>query len=327
MTVAAITARARGAGRRLPSGSMSPSIRIGYQLSGNEEENPTAAAQRAEQLGFDVVTVSDHVGPGLSPMPTLGAMAAATETIRLGTMVLNNDMRNPVQLAWESATLDHLSSGRFELGLGAGHTPQEYDQTGIPLTEPAMRKARLAESVEIIRRLLDGETVAVDGEHYSIDGASIERAVQSRLPILVGGNGRRLLAHAGAHADIVGLQGLHRTLEDGHRHTVKWSADHVTDQIAQVREGAGDRIDAVEFSALVQVGAITDDRRSALRALCDRVAGLTPADAAVTPYALVGTVDEIVEHLHACRDRWGISYFVVRELDAFAPVLEALRSG
>jgi len=326
MTVAAITARARGAGRRLPSGSMSPSIRIGYQLSGNAGENPTAAAQRAEQLGFDVITVSDHVGPGLSPMPTLAAMAAVTEAIRLGTMVLNNDMRNPVQLAWESATIDRLSGGRFELGLGAGHTPQEYDQTGIERSDPAVRKARLAESVEIIRRLLDGETVDVDGEHYRVEGASIDAAVQDRLPILVGGNGERLLAHAGAHADIVGLQGLHRTLADGHRHTVKWSADRVTEQVEQVRAGAGERADAVEFSALVQVVAITDDRQLALEDLCDRVDGLSPEDAAAIPYALVGSVEEIVEHLYACQDRWGIDYFVVRELDAFAPVLEVLRS-
>src|SRR5262245_41034502 len=119
--------------------------------------------------------------------------AAATEHIRVGTMVLNNDMRNPVQMAWEAATLDRLSGGRAELGLGAGHTPQEYAATGVERSPAAVRKARLAESVEIIRRLVDGEEVDHDGEHYQLRGARIDRARQTRLPILVGGNGAALL--------------------------------------------------------------------------------------------------------------------------------------
>ena len=172
---------------------MTRSLRIGHQL----RNDPAASARRAEQLGFDAVLVADHVGPGWSPMPILAAMAAATERIRLGTLVLNNDMRNPVQLAWEASTLDRLSGGRFELGLGAGHTPAEYDATGIERSAPGVRKRRLAESVEVIRRLLDGETVDHDGEHVQISGATIDRAEQERLPILVGGNGAALLGHAG----------------------------------------------------------------------------------------------------------------------------------
>jgi probable F420-dependent oxidoreductase len=167
---------------------MTRSLRIGHQL----RDDPVASARRAEQLGFDVVLVADHVGPGWSPMPTLAAMAAATERIRLGTLVLNNDMRNPVQLAWEAATLDRLSGGRFELGLGAGHTPAEYDATGIERSAPGVRKRRLAESVEVIRRLLDGETVDHDGEHVQISGATIDRAEQEHLPILVDRTGADL---------------------------------------------------------------------------------------------------------------------------------------
>ena len=102
---------------------MGAGFRFGYQLSQEDESSPAAVARRAEELGFDVVLVSDHVGPGLSPLVALSAIAQATERIRLGTLVVNNDMRNPVQLAWEAATLDHLSEGRFELGVGAGHTP------------------------------------------------------------------------------------------------------------------------------------------------------------------------------------------------------------
>ena len=303
---------------------MTRPLRLGHQLSGRVEGSRVDAARRAEEFGFDIVLTADHVGSGLSPLPTLAAIAGATTTIRLGTLVLNNDMRNPVQLAWDVATIDELSAGRFELGLGAGHTPQEYSATGIERSAAAVRKQRLAESVEIIRALLDGETVDHDGEHYRIEHARTPSAVQERLPILVGGNGEALLRHAGGHADIIGLQGLGRTLADGHAHTVDWSAAHLDDQLVQVRAGAGERFEELEFNALVQVVEITDDRDAALAEICERVDGLTMDDARVTPYLLVGTVDEIVEHMLTCDERWGISYFVVRELDEFEPILNAL---
>jgi probable F420-dependent oxidoreductase len=300
-------------------------LRIGHQLSARIDGDPVAAALRAEELGFDIVLAADHVGPGWAPMPTLSAIAAVTERIRLGTLVLNNDMRNPVQLAWEASTIDRLSGGRFELGLGAGHTPAEYDATGVERSVPADRKRRLAESVEIIRDLVDGTVVDHDGEHYRIERARIDPASQEHLPILVGGNGATLLTHAGRHADIVGLQGLGRTREDGHSHEVRWSTRHLDEQIGQVRVGAGVRFDDLEFNAMVQVVQITDDREAALAKVVDRVDGLTMDDAASTPYLLIGTVDEIVLHMMTCNERWGISYFAVRELDDFAPVLKALR--
>mgnify|MGYP005811380903 CR=1 FL=1 len=300
-------------------------LRIGHQLSGRTDGDPVAAAVRAEELGFDIVLAADHVGPGRSPMPTLAAIATATERIRLGTLVLNNDMRNPVQLAWEASTLDHLSGGRFELGLGAGHTPAEYQATGITFDDAAARKRRLASSVEVIRELLDGGLVDRDDDHYHLQRAVIDRPVQTRLPILVGGNGAALLGHAGAHADIIGLQGLGRTQPDGHRHAVDWSAAKLERQLEQVRAGAGDRYDDLELNALVQMVQITDDREAALQRLCGMVDGLMMDDARDAPYLLVGTVEEIVVHMMTCRERWGITYFVVRELDDFAPILRALR--
>ncbi len=303
---------------------MTRPLRLGHQLSARVDGSPIDAGRRAEQLGFDIVLAADHVGSGTAPLPTLAAIAAATTTVRLGTLVLNNDMRNPVQSAWEVASLDVLSGGRVELGLGAGHTPQEYAATGIEQSAAAVRKQRLAESVEIIRRLLDGDLVDHIGEHYRLDRARIERPQQDRLPILVGGNGASLLRHAGAHADIVGFQGLGRTHDDGHRHDVDWRSARLDEQIEQVRDGSGDRFDDLEFNALVQVVQITDDREAALERICERVDGLTIDDARETPYLLVGTVDEIVEHMMACNERWGFNYFAVRELDDFAPVLSAL---
>jgi probable F420-dependent oxidoreductase len=300
-------------------------LRFGHQLSARIDGSPVAAAVRAEELGFDIVLAADHVGLGWAPLPTLSAIAASTTSIRLGTLVLNSDMRNPVQLAWEASTLDRLSGGRFELGLGAGHTPQEYEATGIEWTAAEERKRRLAEGVEIIRDLLDGRAVDHDGHHHRIHRARIDRSEQEHLPILVGGNGAGLLTHAGRYGDIIGLQGLGRTGDDGHSHEVKWSIDRLEQQIEQVRVGAGARFDDIEFNALVQVVQITDDRDAALAKVCERVEGLAPEDAASTPYLLIGTVDEIVAHMTTCNERWGINYFAVRELDDFAPVLRALR--
>ena len=300
-------------------------LRIGHQLSGRVEGSPVETARRAEELGFDIVLAADHVGTGLAPLPTLAAIAAATTSIRLGTLVLNNDMRNPVQLAWEVSTIDALSGGRFELGLGAGHTPHEYTATGIERSRGDVRKQRLAESVEILRALLDGQIVEHRGEHYELVRARVEPSTQDHLPILVGGNGEALLAHAGAHADIVGLQGLGRTLEDGHRHEVDWRIAHLEQQLRQVRDGAGDRFDDIELNALVQIVQVTDDREATLATICERVDGLSMDDASEIPYLLVGTPDEIVMHMMTCNERWGINYFAVRELDEFAPVLRALR--
>ena len=256
-------------------------------------------------------------------MPLLGAAAQATTTIRLGTFVLNSDMRNPVQLAWEASTLDQLSNGRFELGLGAGHTPHEYAETGIELLGAKARKSALRERVEIISRLLNGESVDFHGQHHQLEGATIDPSSQKSLPLLVGGNGAALLSHAARHADIIGLQGLGRTLEDGHRHSVRWASDHLDRQVEQVTLAAGDRLDHLELNALVQFVDITRDAAESLAKLTQRVEGLTSEHIRETPYALVGTVDEIISKIKTCQRRWGISYFVVRELDAFAPVIEA----
>jgi probable F420-dependent oxidoreductase len=299
-------------------------IGIGYQINGSSASDPIGAAKRAEALGFDVVLVSDHVGPGPSPLVTLGAIAQATERIRIGTFVLNNDMRNPVKLAWQATTLDRLSGGRFELGRGAGPTPVEYLATGIVRRSARERKQQLQESVEVIRRLLDGETVTFEGAHINVRDAAVDRSTQGRLPILVGGNGAELLEHAGRHADIVGLQGLGRTYPDGHQHEAKWGREHLEEQLRQVRGGTSETAREAEINAMVQAVRVTEDRPSALRAVCEWIGDLPLDHAASTPYLLVGSVEEIVGQLRRHREELGISYFVVRELESFAPILDAL---
>lgn len=253
------------------------------------------------------------------------AIADCTTTLRICPLVLNNDFHHPVHLAQELASLDHLSGGRLEVGIGAGHSFTEYEAIGQPFDPPAVRKARLAESVEILRRLLDGEAVTYHGEHYNLDNVRTLRSRQDQVPLLIGVNGKRALAHAARHADIIGLTMLGRTLEDGQRHEARWEPGRLDTTVNYISEQAGERLGQVEFNVLVQAVVVTDDRRKAVEQVVSRVPGLSVHDALSTPFLAIGTHDEIADHLVVCRDRWGISYFSVRDIGGFAPVIERLQ--
>ena len=299
-------------------------MRFGLQLHADDPTRVGALARRAEDLGFDTVLVADHVGSDWSPWLCLAAAASATLRIHVGTFVLNAGLHHPLMVAREAATLDRLSGGRVELGLGAGHTPGEFAAMGTPCLPAAERKVRLAEFVEIVRALLDGEAVDHHGAHFDLTGASTGDARPAgRVPILVGGSGTNLLTHAGRHADIVGFTGLGRTLPDGHRHTVRFQPEVLDAEVAVVREAAGGR--SVELNVLVQVVDVTDDRRAAAERLAADIEGLSVDDALTTPFLALGTHDEIAEHLHRAEERWGIGYAVVRDAEAFAPVIERMR--
>jgi alkanesulfonate monooxygenase SsuD/methylene tetrahydromethanopterin reductase-like flavin-dependent oxidoreductase (luciferase family) len=178
----------------------------------------------------------------------------------------------------------------------------------------------------VLRRLLDGEAVTLSGRFYELQGVHTMRAHQQRLPILVGVNGRTALAHAAQHADTIGLTMLGRTLDDGQRHEVRWEPERLDRSVAHISAEAGDRADALELNALVQAVIVTNDRRSAAASVADRIDGLTPEVALATPFLAIGTHDEIADHLVECRRRWGISYFSVRDVESFAPVIERIRA-
>src|SRR5260370_9101687 len=217
-------------------------------------------ARRAECAGFDVVLAPDHVGTA-GPFVMVQAAADATTSIRLGTYVLNNDFHHPVLLARAAATVDVLSDGRFELGLGAGHAQPEYSAMGVPFDPAGRRVARLAEAVPLLRRLLDGESVSADGAFYRLDEAVCRpRPRQARVPIVVGGNGTELLRLAAREADGVGLTGLGPTVADGQRHEARWSAAALTGRLAIVDAGVPSRGGAVERSALGQMVVVADGR-------------------------------------------------------------------
>jgi probable F420-dependent oxidoreductase len=274
------------------------------------------------------LTVPDHLADFFAPMPALISAAEATTRLRVGTNVLNNDFRHPVLLAREAATADVLTGGRLQIGLGAGHMKSEYDAAGLRFDAGGARVDRLAEAVTIIKGLLEGQAVTFTGRSYRVSGHSIHpRPVQQpHPPILIGGNGRRLLTLAAREADIVGLSGI--TFRQGGTapDVSRWRTAAVDERLRIVREAAGDRYDRLELNALVQRVIVTDDRRQAAEDLARRWTQLSPAEILESPYVLVGTVEQQVEDLLARRDHWGISYYVVNELymEALAPVIARL---
>ncbi|MGH7053401.1 MAG: LLM class F420-dependent oxidoreductase [Stellaceae bacterium] len=285
-------------------------------------------ARKLEGLGYDVLTVPDHLAELFAPMPALVSAAAATRMLRLGTNVLNNDFRHPVLAAREAATVDLLTEGRFELGLGAGYVKSEYDQAGLVFDSGATRVGRLAEAAVIIKRLLSGEEVTFAGRHYRVTGHRVHPlpVQQPHPPIAVGGNGRRLLTLAAREADIVGLSGITFRRGGTAPDITGWKETGVAEKIQLIKEVAGDRFTRIELNALVQQVIITDDRRRVAEDLASRWNQLGPDEFLASPYVLIGSVDQLVEDLQARRERWGFSYYTIFEpyMAAFAPVIARL---
>jgi probable F420-dependent oxidoreductase len=261
-------------------------------------------------------------------MPAIVSAAAATTRLRVGTFVLNNDFRHPVLLAREAALIDVLSEGRLQLGLGAGYMKSEYDQAGLPFDRGAVRVERLGEAVTIVKGLLGGQSVTFSGRYYRITDHAIYPRPRQRPhpPILIGGNGPRILALAASEADIVGLTGITFSHGGTGRDFSGFTAEGTDERLRWIRDAAGDRFAGLELNALVQRVIVTDDRATTADQLAAQWQPLTGADVLASPFVLLGTVDEIVETLRVRRARWGISYYVVFEamMEAFAPVVARL---
>jgi probable F420-dependent oxidoreductase len=287
-------------------------------------------ARKIEGLGYATLNLPDHLTDLIAPMPALVSAAEATTTLRVGTNVLNNDLRHPVLVAREAAAVDLLADGRLQLGLGAGSIQAEYEQAGLGFDRGRTRVERLAEAVTIIKGLLKGEKVTFTGRHYHVTGHTIAPLPVQRPhpPILIGGNGPRLLALAAREADIVGLSGL--TFWKGGAvppDLSGWRVSSLDEQVRLVREIAGDeRFSRLEINALVQRVVVTDNRRGAAEELSRSWTQLTPDEVLQSPYVLIGSVDEMVEDIQARRKRWGISYYLIHEpyLDDLAPVVARL---
>jgi probable F420-dependent oxidoreductase len=285
-------------------------------------------ARTIEALGYDALTVPDHLADFFAPLPALVSAAEATTTLRVGTNVLNNDFRHPVLAAREAATVDLLTGGRLTLGLGAGHMRSEYDQAGLRFDAGGTRVDRLAEAVTVIKELLRGEPVTFAGRHYRVSGHTIHPLPVQRPhpPICIGGNGRRLLALAAREADIVGLSGITFRRGGAVPDLSGWSASGVDERLQLIREASGARYPELELNLLVQRVLVLDDRRRAAEELARHWNQLGPDQILDSPYVLIGSVERIIDDLQACRERWGISYFTIFEpyMRAFAPVVARL---
>jgi probable F420-dependent oxidoreductase len=285
-----------------------------------------ATARRAEDLGYSTLLVPDHFGDQFAPLPALMAAAEATSTLRIGSYVLDNDFRHPVMLAKEAATLDVLSGGRFELGIGAGWERAEYKQAGIPYEAGNVRAGRLQEAVQIIKGLFAEEPVNFSGAHYTVNGMKgYPRPLQQRrMRLLIGGGGRRMLALAAREADIVSI--APRVKADGSRLDVSDALPVATDQkIAWLREVAGERFNDLELNMIVFDAVVTAHQQQAAQPLAERL-GLSVEQALEIPHRLFGSVEQISNSLQARRERYGVSYISLFEesMEAMAPVVARL---
>jgi probable F420-dependent oxidoreductase len=274
-----------------------------------------ALGRRAEDLGFSSFLIPDTLGPTLAPIPALTAVAVSTRTLRVGSYVFANDVRNPVLLAREVAALDFLSGGRFELGLGAGRPGIEgdYRKLGIALESGGVRVDRLTESLSILKRLLSGETVDHEGKQYRVAGADVypKPVQQPHPPIMIAATGLRLLGLAAREADIVAL-GIGPTQGE----------DVFQEKIGILRKAAGDRFDRLELNA--NLSAVGDQVHPWMMRQFNVT--LEQLRTIGSPSILLGSVDEMCEQLEGRRERLGISYIncAAEMMDAMAPVVARL---
>lgn len=297
-------------------------FRFAVQKRGFDDPDEIAEyARHVETLGYEELYSYDHVG-AVDPFVPLIPAALATQRLRVGPLVLNNEFHHPVLLARTAATVDRMTGGRLVLGLGTGYAQDEHDAIGLELRPPGPRVTRFGESLAIIRALLDDDGVHVAGEHHTValDELGV-RPVQERVPFLVGGFGRRVVSIAARLADIFQFTGLSDN-PDGTIAAGGFALEQVTDRARWLTDDAGDRDAAIERSALVQLVAVGDDTPSD-----DDVARRFDVDAEIirdTPFVLVGSVEQVVDKLERVRLATGISHYVIREPDEFAPVMDAL---
>jgi probable F420-dependent oxidoreductase len=283
-------------------------------------------SRRAESAGFHTVFAADHLGVA-APFLALQAAADATEHLRVGTLVLNTPFWNPALLAREVATLDVLSGGRLELGLGAGYAKWEFEAAGIPWEPFGARVRRLEDTITELRRLFTTEQ-AGPAEGYSQEPLQRVGFGGSGPPLIVGGTGDRVLSLAARHADIINIAGLFRVAGQPPGTYRPGTAAEADGRVRFVQNALGERAADVEWHQLVHAVLPTTDRRGAAAELAAGSGwGLTVDEVLETPFLLIGTPAQMAEQLQASRERYGFSYVTVVEThyEAFEPVVELLR--
>jgi probable F420-dependent oxidoreductase len=269
----------------------------------------------------------DHFAGQLAPIAALSTAAAATETLRVGTLVFANDFRHPAVLAKETATLDLLSDGRLEVGVGAGWMTGDYAATGIAHDSPGVRIDRMIESIAVLRGLWGDDPFSYSGDHYTITemNGSPKPVQTGGPPIAVGGGGRRVLSTAARIADIVGVNPNVGEGTFGREAIASMSAQATERKLSWVREAAGERFDDIEISILKFFTVVTGDRGAAATKVGAGL-GMDAATVIASPHTMVGSTEQIADELREQRDRWNASYVTVQSdaIESFAPVVAAL---
>ena len=297
-------------------------------------------ARRTEALGYSTLFTTDHYfGPGsiadssghrpvdVAPIAAMTSAASVTTDLRVGCRVFNVDLHHPVVLAKEMATLDLLSDGRVEVGLGAGWVAAEYEGLGVPMDRPGVRISRLGEVVGLMKAHWRGDEMAVDGTYVHASGfAGLPVPVQKpHPPIFIGGGRERILTLAGQLADIVSCNFDNSAGRLGSASVASSGAAETEQKLEWVRAGAGDRFSEIEMEIGAYFVAVSDDPGPTIAAMADRF-GVSETEFASHPHALLGTVDTICSTLHERRERFGFSYVTIpqRNIDDFAPVVARL---
>jgi probable F420-dependent oxidoreductase len=282
-----------------------------------------AKARRIEALGYDLLLVTDHLTQQLAPIPAMTAALEATTTLRVGSYVFANDYRNPLMLAKEIATLDHLSGGRVELGLGAGWYVRDYEMLGIPYDPPGIRVSRMIEAVRLLDRLFAQDSVDASGAYYTVRGARLQPK-RPRPPLMIGGGGPRILRFAAEHADIIALNPQFDA--NGQPVLSDLTTGATQRKLEVLRAALGARFAKVELNVFVVDAGVSDQPRSPLDAVATRLKG-TAAHLVDSPFFLYGSVADLKRQLLERREKLGITSYGLPEkaLEPFAPVVRELR--
>ena len=318
-------------------------IRFGFTGGASSKRDRLLDSARAvEAIGYSTFGLADHFVRPFAPLIAGQAVADVTRTLRITQTVLAQDFREPAVLAKELATLDVLSEGRLQIGLGAGWLRQEYEDASITFPPASVRIERLEETAIILKGLFGAEPFSFDGHHYGIRemrGTPVP-VQRPRPPIMIGGGGRKLLSVAARQADIVQLMPSNRGGMTG-LDPSQFSAPAIEEKIGWIHDAAGSRIDDIELSAQLLECAVTDrpeehlsDFADRIRVVTERMGGaridLGEDDLRASPIVAVGSLDEVCERLVETRDRYGITYFaapVDAKPEALAPVIEALAAA
>ena len=303
-------------------------FRFGVQASKETTAKGWAElARRTEAAGYEVLTMPDHFTDQLAPIPALMAAASATTTLRVGALVFDNDYKHPVVLAKELATIDLLSDGRLDIGLGAGWMISDYKEAGMPYDSPKVRIDRFIEGVAVIRGAMAEGSFSFSGDHYTITNYNGQpKPVQARPPLLIGGGGKRVLSYAAREADIIGINGTLTAGVVGPEALSTMTAESVDEKVAIVAAAGAHRINDIEMNIRTFFVKVTNDRAATVEGISSMF-GVSKDMIDASPFALIGSVEECIDQLLERRERWGFSYTIVGAENIYecAPIVAALR--